>query len=250
MYDKVVVFGDSFATESNNIPGHPENRDFLWFRVLADYLNSSVEVYGLGGTSIEWSLNNLISYTENNDIQNSVCVFVKTDANRYHLNSLEPQQHAVTYMLSDSKWSWFNSINKSYIEKVRWLHKELPSYTKKQKDISCFATCDLFSKRWKKFIFISAFEDDYTLKLQPSNMTVYDTFLNSVSYAEGIPYSIVQQGDPRICHLSKPNHILLAKKLNDVIINVPKSENSFVKDLYSNCVTYDDYVDKNKDLSK
>ena len=84
--EKIVVFGDSFAHSGGMFKNSQAEKSFnkkSWYGVLHHRTQKQIWNYGDGGTSLQYSKQNLFSYLNSEDYNEDDCiVFVTTSYNR------------------------------------------------------------------------------------------------------------------------------------------------------------------------
>lgn len=97
MYNKLIVYGDSFAGPPNRF----EDKSYGWVELLAKKLNIRYTNNAIAGNSLQYSVKKFIKDVTNNFIEkNDIIIFIKTDPCRLHLKYQNNNPKSATQFLN------------------------------------------------------------------------------------------------------------------------------------------------------
>jgi len=231
---KLYIFGDSFAnTVFFDI-------DWAWYAIVSEKLNYELKNYAHGGSSLEYTFFKFEEHRQiinNNDI---VIICLTSLARTYFFpgipNLVRPDSIKFTdpnNLLGISEMEllalkyYFTCFEEIHNKKMFFhLHNFLHSVD------------ELSSKLKNKILVLDACTGVIIDRNRYKNLEIPNLSLNDVSNAEAHSVKILKRihnkGDPRINHLSKINHLVLANKIINFYSNNESIDLStdFAKDLF------------------
>jgi len=260
---KLVLFGDSFVSIHLD-------ETYSWPFLLAHNLNISKDDilnFGKPGTGLDWSICQFISYLNSNDYnENDIVIFVVTNHGRPPIienenqsmsagfgaynNDIEniPTNVKQYYKKYDAFYrTWFDLQNDDMKYKDRWLLalalKQLPNFT-------------ILMSGFKDIVLPS--QANHILLQNSDNFLKIESDLISISKNEMMNKKLGLRDfynyfdyEPRTCHMSNSNNIVLADQLSKCIIYRNSSyfdKNSYHKNLYELSSKYNNVFEKEFNL--
>ena len=230
----IHVFGDSYCDPCS---GHLEQSK-RWYNNLGE----PTFIYGLAGSSIDWSLDNFI----NGHVERSgKIIFIESIPRRFHFEFLKTPRHDAAVMWGHD-WEndkWLSEPGMKYVHKhkqfVKHFHNNYKDYHKATK-----ARCVLkaFSDQYEKVLYFATSRNwnNYAARdLQANNkFKIADIKLMDVSRGEIIdvhdPEAVLAKSsfrDQRSNHLSEPNHEILSTYIKRMFNNERVEDIIFKKNL-------------------
>lgn len=235
----LVIFGDSF-TENDFEKAVPEQSKIEydsyhnnWTNQLANKLSVNEINYGMGGTSIEYSLTKFYDYIRDNDVSNDICIFALTSPQRQYWGDFYKRKTFTDFdfdiddSIDDNILHWVIDNEQMSKMEARWIN----------------ATCMLhnFAYLFKKMIILNCFSTDIVMQdlyryIKPNNevLVVKGSLRKHISSNEYIHEEPLW--DPRPNHISDANHKILADEIYNAIVNDTELDLTnilFVKDIYA-----------------
>jgi hypothetical protein len=230
----IHVFGDSYCDPCS---GHLEQSK-RWYNNLGE----PTFIYGLAGSSIDWSLDNFI----NGHVERSgKIIFIESIPRRFHFEFLKTPRHDAAVMWGHD-WEndkWLSEPGMEYVHKhkkfVKHFHNNYKDYHKATK-----ARCVLkaFSDQYEKVLYFATSRNwnNYAARdLQANNkFKIADIKLMDVSRGEIIevhdPEVVLAKSsfrDQRSNHFSEPNHEILSTYIKRMFNNESVEDIIFKKNL-------------------
>jgi hypothetical protein len=231
---KIAVFGDSFA-DRTNVYSKCAHDNESWMYFLQEKLNCQVDTFGYGGTSIWWSYKRFLQQYESGY---DVVIFIYSSIGRIH----QLPEHLNHYSFIKTFESAQGEVQLPINEKKEFLNF-VELYFKYYHD-----------DEFDKFVYQSAFDNinklcfNNNIKLinffpfelnfdeQESNIDFENRhgscFTSALNISSGeldmlADYNsrniFFQNGDGRLCHLTKENNEILAEKFINEILNPTNS---------------------------
>jgi hypothetical protein len=207
---KIGIFGDSFADE------HMKNRK-SWIECLREnYDYDTVTSFGYGGTSIEWSYNNFLTYGSNYDF----VIFFLTDERRmhfidkdrellFHMNTKLTEKEIIQKLRDNPKIKQWN------IDEWKFNYNNSDKQILRGMELANIQYMDSFE--WKKI----AVEESIKYRNNNSIVIDFDSMLRlqKIDYDNlGLELSKVKgEGHNRPCHMSLKQNEEFAEYINDNI---------------------------------
>jgi len=240
--EKIAIFGDSFAHSGGTFKNKQAENHFnnkSWYGVLHHRTQKQIWNYGDGGTSLQYSKQNLFSYLNSEDYNEDDCiVFITTSYNRVPIfpigdDRYEPHMQAqLLTFLTDNKVTWAKrgalgdgdtksyDLFKRHKKEFEWL-----SYTLSKEDyINELRMLQVFLNSLpNKTLLIPAFNYPEADKF----LDIKNFCLMDVSEREPINESLylndvhprIMGVDPRKQHMSDRNNEVLAVKIANYFKN-------------------------------
>jgi len=230
----IHVFGDSYCDPCS---GHLEQSK-RWYNNLEE----PTFIYGLAGSSIDWSLDNFI----NGHVERSgKIIFIESIPRRFHFEFLKTPRHDAAVMWGHD-WEndkWLSEPGMKYVHKhkqfVKHFHNNYKDYHKATK-----ARCVLkaLSEHYEKVLYFSTSRNSNNyaaIEIQSNNkFEIADLILMDVSRGEIIdvhdPEVVLAKSsfrDQRSNHLSEPNHEILSTYIKRMFNNERVEDIIFKKNL-------------------
>lgn len=166
---KIAVYGDSFATDANNL-------DTSWFVLLGKKLNCEVDTYGEAGSSVYYSYKKFMETHRDYDL----CVFLVTSPNRFpvkvEFSSGErynvPGLNAIDFIKESlAKTDTMDSITLSNLQ--GWFKSSDIEYLTDMKELML----DKIKSLKEDTIFVPCFNDSFSVdRMEPGLISVFDLF--------------------------------------------------------------------------
>ena len=230
----IHVFGDSYCDPCS---GQLEQSK-RWYNNLGE----PTFIYGLAGSSIDWSLDNFI----NGHVERSgKIIFIESIPRRFHFEFLKTPRHDAAVMWGHD-WEndkWLSEPGMEYVHRhkkfVKHFHNNYKDYHKATK-----ARCVLkaFSDQYEKVLYFATSRNwnNYAARdLQANNkFKIADIKLMDVSRGEIIevhdPEVVLAKSsfrDQRSNHFSEPNHEILSTYIKRMFNNESVEDIIFKKNL-------------------
>jgi len=232
----IGIFGDSFAEQ------HPSRRNdniFHWADLLNDHHLTN---YARGGSSLLFSYNNFIRYSENHDYN----IFVVTSPGRLWIDN---QELLDTGIFEDGFITGINSLD---FRRLALKKKTDLNFSKRKLAENAFDSIENYFLIWmsdqqnflihdvvlkdifksKNTLFIPAFENSFKLNHKFTSLNQISLMeLSSKKFKEVYPNewkTIIKKKfmlvDYRMGHLSRENHKILYEKINEYIVSKTAGE--------------------------
>ena len=239
MSNKLWILGDSFAAEQNPNYDYKNNSSWIWYKQLQRLLPNctSIEVFSQFGVSNEW----LFATLRHNHTMiqpGDYVVLVTTEARRRWFFKDAPHRGNLVNILDTSGIDKLNKTQfkaiKSYITHLtdnpildECYHETLIGWAAHLSGCGNFKLCA-----------IPAFETTPLHSAFGSLNGVCNREFEDYKLRDYF-YNITDGNDRRVCHLTKPNHEILAQKIADHYATGERInlDDGFVKGIY---ITKDD----------
>ena len=198
----ISIFGDSYVDPCSG----DLDQSKRWYNNLGE----PTFVYGLAGSSIDWSLDIFI----NGHVERSgKIIFIESIPRRFHFEFLRTPKHDAAVMW-ENDWEndkWLSEPGMEYVHRhkrfVEYFHKNYKDYHKATK-----ARCVLkaLSDQYEKVLYFSTSRNDNLYKSphiqSNNNFEIADIMLMDVSRSEIRSDYDPEFRDSRSNHFSEPNH--------------------------------------------
>tara|TARA_A100000164_G_scaffold379206_1_gene422859 strand:- start:2393 stop:3160 length:768 start_codon:yes stop_codon:yes gene_type:complete len=221
----LFIYGDSFA--------HPHNGDFLWYRLLAEYLDVEIKNFAINGEGPIETVEKFRSLSD--PLNDSYFVIILSAPERLNYDFLPDGWTAPAF--KDNNVSKDVEIIKS-VDKLFKSEFEIHNL----KNVLFFKFISDFIKHKSKFFvcttfgFDESFYSEHLKKISNKNFFVSDLNLDEISYSEFIDYEnmdcITEYNrfryenkttklllDERPNHFSKENHFIFSQLIFDFFEN-------------------------------
>ena len=223
----IHVFGDSYCDPCS---GHLEQSK-RWYNNLGE----PTFIYGLAGSSIDWSLDNFI----NGHVERSgKIIFIESIPRRFHFEFLKTPRHDAAVMWGHD-WEndkWLSEPGMKYVHKhkqfVKHFHNNYKDYHKATK-----TRCVLkaLSEHYEKVLYFSTSRNSNNyaaIEIQSNNkFEIADLILMDVSRGEIIDDYDPEFRDRRSNHFCEPNHEILSTYIKRKFNNESVEDIIFEKNL-------------------
>ena len=222
----ISIFGDSYVDPCSG----DLDQSKRWYNNLGE----PTFVYGLAGSSIDWSLDIFI----NGHVERSgKIIFIESIPRRFHFEFLRTPKHDAAVMW-ENDWEndkWLSEPGMEYVHRhkrfVEYFHKNYKDYHKATK-----ARCVLkaLSDQYEKVLYFSTSRNDNLYKSSISVHASY-TFINimlmDVSRSEIRSDYDPEFRDSRSNHFSEPNHKIFSTYIKRKFNNESTEDIIFEKNL-------------------
>ena len=223
----ISIFGDSYVD--------PCSGDLDQSKRLYNNLGEPTFVYGLAGSSIDWSLDIFI----NGHVERSgKIIFIESIPRRFHFEFLRTPKHDAAVMW-ENDWEndkWLSEPGMEYVHRhkrfVEYFHKNYKDYHKATK-----ARCVLkaLSDQYEKVLYFSTSRNDNLYKSphiqSNNNFEIADIMLMDVSRSEIRSDYDPEFRDSRSNHFSEPNHKIFSTYIKRKFNNESTEDIIFEKNL-------------------
>ena len=223
----ISIFGDSYVDPCSG----DLDQSKRWYNNLGE----PTFVYGLAGSSIDWSLDIFISgHVE----RSGKIIFIESIPRRFHFEFLRTPKHDAAVMW-ENDWEndkWLSEPGMEYVHRhkrfVEYFHKNYKDYHKATK-----ARCVLkaLSDQYEKVLYFSTSRND-NLYRSPhiqsnNNFEIADIMLMDVSRSEIRSDYDPEFRDSRSNHFSEPNHKIFSTYIKRKFNNESTEDIIFEKNL-------------------
>ena len=223
----ISIFGDSYVDPCSG----DLDQSKRWYNNLGE----PTFVYGLAGSSIDWSLDIFI----NGHVERSgKIIFIESIPRRFHFEFLRTPKHDAAVMW-ENDWEndkWLSEPGMEYVHRhkrfVEYFHKNYKDYHKATK-----ARCVLkaLSDQYEKVLYFSTSRNDNLYKsphIQSNNtFEIADIMLMDVSRSEIRSDYDPEFRDSRSNHFSEPNHKIFSTYIKRKFNNESTEDIIFEKNL-------------------
>jgi len=223
----ISIFGDSYVDPCSG----DLDQSKRWYNNLGE----PTFVYGLAGSSIDWSLDIFISgHVE----RSGKIIFIESIPRRFHFEFLRTPKHDAAVMW-ENDWEndkWLSEPGMEYVHRhkrfVEYFHKNYKDYHKATK-----ARCVLkaLSDQYEKVLYFSTSRND-NLYRSPhiqsnNNFEIADVMLMDISRGEIKSDYDPEFRDSRSNHFSETNHIIFSSYIKRKFNNESTEDIIFEKNL-------------------
>ena len=223
----ISIFGDSYVDPCSGYLDQSKR----WYNNLGE----PTFVYGLAGSSIDWSLDIFI----NGHVERSgKIIFIESIPRRFHFEFLRTPKHDAAVMW-ENDWEndkWLSEPGMEYVHRhkrfVEYFHKNYKDYHKATK-----ARCVLkaLSDQYEKVLYFSTSRNDNLYKSphiqSNNNFEIADIMLMDVSRSEIRSDYDPEFRDSRSNHFSEPNHKIFSTYIKRKFNNESTEDIIFEKNL-------------------
>ena len=223
----ISIFGDSYVDPCSG----DLDQSKRWYNNLGE----PTFVYGLAGSSIDWSLDIFI----NGHVERSgKIIFIESIPRRFHFEFLRTPKHDAAVMW-ENDWEndkWLSEPGMEYVHRhkrfVEYFHKNYKDYHKATK-----ARCVLkaLSDQYEKVLYFSTSRNDNLYKSphiqSNNNFEIADIMLMDVSRSEIRSDYDPEFRDSRSNHFSEPNHKIFSTYIKRKFNNESTKDLIFEKNL-------------------
>ncbi len=223
----ISIFGDSYVDPCSG----DLDQSKRWYNNLGE----PTFVYGLAGSSIDWSLDIFI----NGHVERSgKIIFIESIPRRFHFEFLRTPKHDAAVMW-ENDWEndkWLSEPGMEYVHRhkrfVEYFHKNYKDYHKATK-----ARCVLkaLSDQYEKVLYFSTSRNDNLYKSphiqSNNNFEIADIMLMDVSRSEIRSDYDPEFRDSRSNHFSEPNHKIFSTYIKRKFNNESTEDIIFEKNL-------------------
>ena len=223
----ISIFGDSYVDPCSG----DLDQSKRWYNNLGE----PTFVYGLAGSSIDWSLDIFI----NGHVERSgKIIFIESIPRRFHFEFLRTPKHDAAVMW-ENDWEndkWLSEPGMEYVHRhkrfVEYFHKNYKDYHKATK-----ARCVLkaLSDQYEKVLYFSTSRNDNLYKSphiqSNNNFEIADIMLMDVSRSEIRSDYDPEFRDSRSNHFSEPNHKIFSTYIKRKFNNESTEDIIFEKKL-------------------
>ena len=223
----ISIFGDSYVDPCSG----DLDQSKRWYNNLGE----PTFVYGLAGSSIDWSLDIFISgHVE----RSGKIIFIESIPRRFHFEFLRTPKHDAAVMW-ENDWEndkWLSEPGMEYVHRhkrfVEYFHKNYKDYHKATK-----ARCVLkaLSDQYEKVLYFSTSRNDNLYKSphiqSNNNFEIADIMLMDVSRSEIRSDYDPEFRDSRSNHFSEPNHKIFSTYIKRKFNNESTEDIIFEKNL-------------------
>ncbi len=225
----ISIFGDSYVDPCSG----SLQQDKRWY----NNLDEPTFVYGLAGSSIDWSLDNFI----NGHVERTgKIIFIESIPRRFHFEFLKTPKHDAAVMWESGRsWEndkWLSQPGMEYVQRhkmfIKHFHHNYKDYHKATK-----ARCVLkaLSDRYEKVLYFSTSRNDnlYRTPYIQSNdkFEIADIMLMDISRGEIKGDYDPEFRDWRSNHFSEPNHEIFSTYIKRRFNNESTEDLIFEKNL-------------------
>lgn len=217
-YNRLVLFGDSYAIEY-------EHNEYCWYKKLSEMLEiSKILNFAIKGSSLEFSISALYKYINSPQYStDDLIIFVPTayGRNPFVGDNIDPECAFFLKVFLSGRYDKKIRFHKHYTENKVFYDTLFDMMNEESFKFQMFTLAMTLKQLPNMTVLLPAFDNyfkNHPLLTPSDNFMIADLVLFRIDKAEidspeyyDLRYFF--KGDPRYCHMTKTNNIILASQL-------------------------------------